>query len=51
MPHAEAAEIQALIDALGPSGTFYLHNPAQLGPRDDPDGAAIAGHAVGDQCR
>ena len=46
MPHAEAAEIQALIDALGPSGTFYLHNPAQLGPRDDPTGAALAGHAV-----
>ena len=46
MPHAEAAEIQALIDALGPCGTFYLHNPAQLGPRDDPSGAAVAGHAV-----
>ena len=39
--------IQALIDALGPSGTFYLHNPAQLGPRDDPTGAGLAGHTVG----
>ena len=47
MPHTEAADIQALIDALGPSGTFYLHNPGQLGPRDDPDGAAVAGHSVG----
>ena len=47
MPHVEAADIQALIDALGPSGTFYLHNPGQLGPRDDPAGAAIAGHSVG----
>ena len=37
MPHAEAAEIQALIDALGPSGSFYLHNPAQLGPRGRSD--------------
>ena len=46
MPHAEAADIQALIDALGPSGTFTLHNPAQLGPRDDPTGSAVAGHAV-----
>ena len=46
MPHAEANEIQALIDAIGPSGTFHLHNPAQLGPRDDPDGAALAGHTV-----
>ena len=36
MPHVDAADIQALIDAIGPSGTFYLHNPAQLGPRDDP---------------
>ena len=47
MPHVEAADIQALIDALGPSGTFYLHNPGQLGPRDDRDGAVIAGHSVG----
>ena len=47
MPHAEAADIQALIDALGPSGTFHLHNPAQLGPRDDPTGAGLAGHTVG----
>src|SRR4051794_23604266 len=46
MPHADAADIQALIDAIDPSGTFYLHNPAQLGPRDDPTGAAVAGHAV-----
>jgi hypothetical protein len=46
MPHTQAADIQALIDALGPSGSFYLHNPAQLGPRDDPDGAALAGHSV-----
>jgi hypothetical protein len=46
MPHGEAAEVQALIDALGPSGSFYLHNPAQLGPRDDPSGAGLAGHAV-----
>ena len=46
MPHAEAADIQALIDALGPSGTFYLHNPAQLGPRDDPGGAGVSGYAV-----
>jgi hypothetical protein len=47
MPHAEAADIQALIDALGPSGTFYLHNPAQIGPRADPTGAGLAGHTVG----
>ena len=46
MPHAEAADIQALVDALGPSGTFYLHNPAQLGPREDPTGAAVAGLTV-----
>ena len=46
MPNPQAAEIQALIDAIGPSGTFHLHNPAQLGPRDDPVGAALAGHTV-----
>ena len=46
LPHTEAAEIQAVIDAIGPSGTFHLHNPAQLGPRDDPDGTALAGHTV-----
>jgi hypothetical protein len=46
MPHVEAAEVQALIDAIGPSGSFYLHNPAQLGPRDDPSGAGLAGHSV-----
>ncbi|MFO1141190.1 MAG: hypothetical protein U1E59_02175 [Amaricoccus sp.] len=46
MPHADAADIQALVDAIGPSGTFYLHNPAQLGPRDDPTGSAVTGYAV-----
>jgi hypothetical protein len=46
MPHGEAAEVQALIDAIGPSGSFYLHNPAQLGPRNDPIGAGLAGHSV-----
>jgi hypothetical protein len=46
MPNPQAAEIQALIDAIGPSGTFHLHNPAQIGPRDDPSGAALAGHTV-----
>ena len=46
MPHVEAADIQGLIDAIGPSGSFYLHNPAQLGPRDDPEGAGLAGHSV-----
>ena len=46
MPHADAADIQALIDALGPSGSFYMHNPAQVGPRDDPTGAGLSGHAV-----
>jgi hypothetical protein len=46
MPHAEAAEVAALVEALGPAGTFYLHNPAQPGPRDDPDGAILGAAAV-----
>lgn len=46
LPHAEAAEVQALVDAIGPSGSFYLHNPAQLGPREDPTDAGVAGHVV-----
>ena len=52
MPHAEAARIAALIEAIGPSGSFYLYNPARAYPIDDPDGSGISGatptiHSVG----
>ena len=46
MKHAEAAEILALFDAIGPNGTFYLHNPAQPGPRDDPKGVVLGASSV-----
>jgi hypothetical protein len=43
MPHAEAAAIQATIEVLGPSGTFFFYDPAKRYPTADPDGSIVAG--------
>jgi hypothetical protein len=42
MPHDVAADLQALFEAIAPGGTFYLSNPTQPGPRDDPLGVTLA---------
>lgn len=42
LTHADAAQVQALIEALdGAMGTFYLYDPRLLYPIDDPKGAVI----------
>lgn len=43
MPLAQAADLQALVEAIGPSGTFMLHNALRPAPRRDPTGAGVAG--------
>lgn len=38
----EAAEdLEATINAIGPTGTFLLHDPKRIGPRSDPSGASL----------
>ena len=44
--HADAAKLQALIEAIGVAGTFYLHNPAHPGPRLDLAGTVLGGASV-----
>ncbi|MCO4316348.1 hypothetical protein M8997_004065 [Phyllobacterium sp. 21LDTY02-6] len=47
MYHEDAAEVQALIEALdGALGTFYLHSPQKAYPRMDPTGSILGASSV-----
>lgn len=46
MSPAAAADIQATIEAIGPSGHFLLCDPSRIGPALDPSGAALGSSDV-----
>ncbi|MER2507811.1 hypothetical protein [Amaricoccus sp.] len=45
MTRPGAADLRALFAAIGPGGTFYLHDATVPGPRADPTGAGLGGAA------
>lgn len=47
MPHQQAADIEAVIDALdGSMRTFYLYDPRKKYPKSDPTGSILAASTV-----
>lgn len=46
MPHQQAAEIQAMIEALRPLNTFYFHDPRRPWPAYDPKGTILTGSGL-----
>lgn len=41
LPHDDAHEVRAVLNAIGTAGTMYAWNPAQSGPARDPNGTAM----------